>query len=153
MGRNNNNDKDMIRGFHNTARRDNHYSRFYYSWLLSLLLVLMPSLKLASQKPGEWPCFHGLNRTNLSEETGLLKAWDEKGPALLFTIPGLGEGYSSVAIAGGVIYTAGSTGNQSFLYAIDLNGKLVWKKPNGPAWTVTVSWASSYNGPKSTPDL
>ena len=52
-----------------------------------------------------------------------------------------------------MIYTAGSTGNQSFLYAFDLNGKLVWKKPNGPAWSVTVSWASSYNGPRSTPTI
>jgi outer membrane protein assembly factor BamB len=141
----------MMTGLHKTARRDFYYSRLHYSWLLSILLTIMPSLELASQKAGEWPCFHGSDRTNLSDETGLLKAWDDKGPALLFTISGLGEGYSSTAIAGGRIYTAGSAGNQSFLYAFDLNGRLVWKKPNGPAWSVTVSWASSYNGPRSTP--
>ncbi len=140
-------------GFHKTAKPDDYYSRLHYSWLLSLLLIIMPSPELASQKSGEWPCFHGSDRTNLSDETGLLKAWDEKGPALLFTISGLGEGYSSTAIAGGLIYTAGSDGNQSFLYAFDLNGRLVWKKPDGPAWLVTVSWASSYNGPRSTPTI
>ncbi len=124
-----------------------------YSSLIFFLLIIIPFSKIASQKAGEWPCFHGSDRTNISLETGLLKAWDEKGPALLFTISGLGEGYSSASIAGGLIYTAGSIGNQSFLYAFDLNGKLVWKKPNGPAWSVTVSWASSYNGPRSTPTI
>ena len=137
--------------FHNPAGRDSFYKGSPYSWLIFLLLTIIPFSKTASQKAGEWPCFHGSERTNISAETALLKAWDEKGPALLFTISGLGEGYSSVAIAGGVIYTAGSTGNQSFLYAFDLSGKLLWKKPNGAAWAVTVSWASSYNGPRSTP--
>jgi outer membrane protein assembly factor BamB len=142
-----------LTGFHKTAGPDDDYSWLNFSWLLSLLLIIIPSPELASQKAGEWPCFHGSDRTNISDETGLLKAWDEKGPSLLFTISGLGEGYSSTAIAGGLIYTAGSTGNQSFLYAFDLNGRLVWKKPNGPAWSVKVSWASSYNGPRSTPTI
>jgi outer membrane protein assembly factor BamB len=122
-------------------------------WLMSFVLALMPLCAALSQKPGEWPCFHGQDRKNISTETGLLKKWDEKGPALLFTISGLGEGYSTVAISDGIIYTAGSAGNQSFLYAFDLSGKLLWKKPNGSAWSVTVSWASSYNGPRSTPTV
>jgi outer membrane protein assembly factor BamB len=139
--------------FHKPTSTDSSHPGSRYSWLIFLLLIIMPFSRLASQKSGEWPCFHGIDRTNLSDETGLLKAWDEKGPALLFTISGLGEGYSSTAIAGGLIYTAGSNGNQSFLYAFDLKGKPVWKKPNGPAWSVKVSWASSYNGPRSTPTI
>ena len=142
-----------IQDFINQQVQTRSYSGSRYSWFIFFLLIIIPFSKIASQKAGEWPCFHGSDRTNLSDETGLLKAWDEKGPALLFTISGLGEGYSSTAIAGGLIYTAGSTGNQSFLYAFDLNGKLVWKKPNGAAWSVTVSWASSYNGPRSTPTI
>ena len=143
----------MDSGFHKQTNTDPSYYGSRYSWLIFCLLIIMPFSKLASQKAGEWPCFHGIDRTNLSDETGLLKAWDEKGPALLFIISGLGEGYSSTAIAGGLIYTAGSIENQSFLYAFDLNGKPVWKKPVGPAWSVTVSWASSYNGPRSTPTI
>jgi outer membrane protein assembly factor BamB len=139
--------------FHKTTGRDWSYPGSHYSLLIFFLLIIIPFSKISSQKAGEWPCFHGSDRTNLSAETGLLKAWNEKGPALLFTISGLGEGYSSTAISGGVIYTAGSMGNQSFLYAFDLNGRLIWKKANGPAWSVTVSWASSYNGPRSTPTI
>ena len=137
--------------FHKAISTDSYCPWFRYSWFIVCLLIIMPFSKVASQEAGEWPCFHGSDRTNLSDETGFLKAWDEKGPALLFTISGLGEGFSSTAIAGGLIYTSGSIGNQSFLFAFDLNGKLVWKKPNGAAWSVTVSWASSYNGPRSTP--
>jgi outer membrane protein assembly factor BamB len=143
----------MDPGFHETTGRDWSYPGSRYSLLIFFLLIIIPFSKISSQKAGEWPCFHGSDRTNLSAETGLLKAWNEKGPALLFTISGLGEGYSSTAISGGVIYTAGSMGNQSFLYAFDLNGRLIWKKANGPAWSVTVSWASSYNGPRSTPTI
>jgi outer membrane protein assembly factor BamB len=139
--------------FHSPAGTHSPYPGSCYSSLIFFLLLIIPFSNLASQKAWEWPCFHGIDRTNLSSETGLLKAWDEKGPALLFTISGLGEGYSSTAITGGLIYTAGSIGNQSFLYAFDLNGKPVWKKANGPAWSVTVSWASSYNGPRSTPTI
>ena len=143
----------MSSKFQKPKGKDSSYHLPLYSRILFLLLFVMSFSKLAAQKSGEWPCFHGSERTNLSEETGLQKAWDEKGPPLLFTISGLGEGYCSTAISRGLIYTAGSTGNQSFLYAFDLNGKLVWKKPNGPAWSVTVSWASSYNGPRSTPTI
>jgi outer membrane protein assembly factor BamB len=141
----------MDSGYQKSASKVSVQKGAPHSQLIFLLLIIIPFSNIVSQKAGEWPCFHGSDRTNLSGETGLLKAWDEKGPALLFTISGLGEGYSSTAIAGGLIYTAGSTGNQSFIYAFDLNGRLVWKKPNGPAWSVTVSWASSYNGPRSTP--
>ena len=143
----------MDSAYHKPERTDLYFPRSRYSWFIFYLLTIIPFSKIESQKSGEWPCFHGSDRTNLSSETGLMKAWAEKGPALLFIISGLGEGYSSTAISGGLIYTAGSTGNQSFLYAFDLNGKLVWKKPNGPAWSVTVSWASSYNGPRSTPTI
>lgn len=141
----------MISGFDKPAMKNSFFSWTHYSWFAVFILTVLPFSDIASQKAGEWPCFHGSDRTNLSVETGLLKAWDEKGPTLLFTISGLGEGFSSTAIAGGLIYTAGRNGDQSFLFAFDLNGKLVWKKPNGEAWSVKVSWASSYNGPRSTP--
>ena len=122
--------------------------------LVSLLAkdrLIRDSSVTISQDQAGWPCFHGINRDNKSTETGLLKSWPDGGPELLWSASGLGEGYSSVAVAGGLIYTAGIVGNQTYVFAFDLNGKPVWKKPNGPAWKVEVSWASSYNGPRSTP--
>lgn len=101
--------------------------------------------------PCEWPCFHGSDRQNKSVETGLMKTWPDGGPELLWSVSGLGEGYASVAIADGLIYTSGTSENQTFVFAYDLNGDLIWKKPNGSAWKVEVSWARGYDGSRSTP--
>ena len=37
------------------------------------------------------------------------------------------------------------------MFAYDLNGKLLWEKSNGQAWSTTMSWARTYTGPRSTP--
>ena len=105
----------------------------------------------AAQTKSEWPCFHGITRTNQSTETGLLKKWPASGPSLLWTVSGLGEGYSTVSIAGGKLFTAGKLENQTWVFAYDLNGKLIWKKPNGRAWSTTMSFATGYTGSRSTP--
>jgi outer membrane protein assembly factor BamB len=118
---------------------------------LLFFIALRPYSDSIAQVAEEWPCFHGSDRTNKSQETGLLKKWPAEGPKLLFTINGLGEGYSSVSVADGFIYTAGKYEDQTYVFAFDLSGKLVWKMPNGKAWTTTLSWASSYTGPRSTP--
>ena len=41
--------------------------------------------------------------------------------------------------------------NQTWVFSFDLEGKPVWKKPNGKAWSTTLSYASSYTGSRSTP--
>jgi outer membrane protein assembly factor BamB len=99
----------------------------------------------------EWPCFHGSDRTNRSVETGLLTTWPKAGPNLIWSDSGLGEGYSTVSIAANRIYTAGTKNNQAYVYAFDLNGKLVWATPNGPAWQTDKSWARGYTGSRGTP--
>ena len=99
--------------------------------LIISLLMLFTFIVSKAQTQYEWPSFHGPDQTNRSPETGLLKSWPEQGPQLVQTISGIGEGYSSVTIAGGMIFTAGSVNSQPFVYAFDMNGKLVWKKPVG----------------------
>jgi outer membrane protein assembly factor BamB len=88
-----------------------------------------------------WPQFHGPRRDNISRETGLLKRWPENGPRLVYTAKGLGHGFASVAIAGGTIYTAGNIGQQTVITALDLQGRMRWQAPNGPAWTAPVAGA------------
>ncbi|MBL7113782.1 MAG: PQQ-like beta-propeller repeat protein [Bacteroidales bacterium] len=104
-----------------------------------------------AQEKGEWPCFHGIDRTNKSKETGLLKKWPENGPEQLWMVSGLGKGYSSMSIAGGYLYTAGMIEKQTYVFAFDLNGKQVWKKQNGTSWQTTMSHARAYTGSRSTP--
>jgi len=81
-----------------------------------------------------WPEFHGPGRTNISPDCGLLKQWPEGGPRLLWTYSQCGEGYSGVIIAEAMIFTAGDFGREEMLLALDMNGRLLWKSPNGDAW-------------------
>ncbi|MBI5010300.1 MAG: PQQ-like beta-propeller repeat protein [Bacteroidia bacterium] len=119
--------------------------------ILFFFVFLILNNILSAQKGGEWPNFHGSDRTNKSAETGLMKEWPADGPVLMFTIEGLGEGYSSVSIANGVIYTAGLLNQQTHVFAFDIKGKLLWKSPNGKAWSTTMAHAVTYTGSRSTP--
>jgi len=84
---------------------------------------------------GEWPQWLGPNRDNKSQETGLLKKWPEGGPKLLWSVDGLGDGWASVSIADGLIYTTGKNSKTESVYAIELTGKKKWQTESGPAWT------------------
>ncbi len=81
-----------------------------------------------------WPEFHGPGRTNISPETGLLKKWPENGPPLVWKYSECGTGYSGVAIAEGMVFTCGDFDRAEMVMALDLNGNLLWKSPNGEAW-------------------
>jgi outer membrane protein assembly factor BamB len=94
-----------------------------------------------------WPQFHGPNRDNVSTERGLLKRWPVNGPPLLWTSRGLGHGYSGTSIANGMIFTASSIGEHTVVIALNLDGKVLWQRENGPAWT------GSYPGSRGTPTI
>ncbi|MBN1418682.1 MAG: PQQ-binding-like beta-propeller repeat protein [Planctomycetes bacterium] len=79
----------------------------------------------------EWPQFHGPRRDNKSDETGLLEEWPPEGPRLLWSVEGIGEGFSTVAIAGGLIYTTGNVGEDTVITALDLGGRRKWTAKNG----------------------
>ena len=125
------------------------------SKLTALLIVagLFASASASGQPSRDWPRFHGPSHDNKSTETGLLKKWPAAGPKLLWTATGIGTGYSSVSVADGTIYTAGTVGKITYVFAFDLDGKLKWKTPNGGAWTASrrQRYASSYAGSRSTP--
>lgn len=76
----------------------------------------------------EWPQWRGPDRDGKSKETGLLKRWPPQGPALLWFVEGLGEGYSTVSIAQGRLYTTGMIDRQEVLFALDLRGQSLWRK-------------------------
>jgi outer membrane protein assembly factor BamB len=117
------------------------------SLTLTLCLLLLATGAAGAADAPLWPQFHGPNRDNISAETGLLKAWPEGGPKLLWTAKGLGHGYSTVSTAGGILYTAGNIGKDTVVTALDLNGKTLWQVKNGPAWS------KSYPGTRGTPTI
>lgn len=98
----------------------------------------------------DWPQFHGPRRDSISLERGLLRQWPEGGPRHLWTLEGLGKGYSSVAIAGGRLFTMGDRPGPDgktaqFVMAFDLVRRSeLWAKQVGPAFN---------DGPRSTPTV
>jgi outer membrane protein assembly factor BamB len=69
----------------------------------------LPAAPAGGLKGCDWPQWRGPNRDGLSTETGLLTAWPPQGPRVLWRKP-LGRGFSSVAVAGGRLYTMFSEG-------------------------------------------
>jgi outer membrane protein assembly factor BamB len=82
----------------------------------------------------QWPQWRGPDRNGKSKETGLLASWPAEGPKLLWHTARLGNGYSTVSVADGLIYTTGTVEDQEWLFAMDLQGRLKWKVPYGSAW-------------------
>lgn len=109
-----------------------------------LLLILIASSATAA---ADWPEFRGPDRDGKSSETELLDHWGTAGPRHVWTVDGLGEGWSSAAIRGRDVYTTGMHERKEFLFAIDDAGRLRWKKEYGSAWR------RSFPGARTTPTL
>jgi len=86
--------------------------------------------------------WRGENRDGVYNETGLLKEWPADGPELLWYFEGLGDGYSSVAIANEKLYITGRDDDNLVLFVFDLKGKLLTKK------TVGKEWVENFEGPR-----
>lgn len=88
--------------------------------------------------PADWTRFRGPQCDGKCLETGLLKAWPEGGPKLLWTLQGLGRGYSSITIADGKIFTTGDRpdsdgGESQYVMAFDMKSrKELWATRIGP---------------------
>jgi outer membrane protein assembly factor BamB len=96
-----------------------------------------------------WPQFNGTRRDNRSDETGLLETWPEGGPPLSWAARGLGNGYSSVAVVDGVVYTLGNKKESEALIALDAGtGEKIWSTPFARA-----SHAAMGEGPRGTPSV
>lgn len=108
------------------------------------LLILFLASPVAAE---DWPQFRGTNRDGISPEKGLLDKWPEGGPKLLWRCDALGAGYSSAAVVGDRIYTAGTKGGQAVVFALDTGGEVLWEKPIGR------TGGGGYAGPRSTPTV
>jgi outer membrane protein assembly factor BamB len=78
---------------------------------------------------GEWLQWRGPDRAGKSLDTGLLKDWTTQKPKLLWTAEALGEGYASVSLADGRIYTTGNQADgQAVVCMSAADGRIIWKK-------------------------
>jgi outer membrane protein assembly factor BamB len=116
---------------------------------LSCLLALSAALLAPAAAPAaEWPHWLGPNSNGSSPETGLLTRWPDKGPKVLWKVPG-GQGYSAVAVAGGRAITMVQRPEGELVLALDpATGKELWKTKIAPPYRNKFG-----NGPRSTPSI
>lgn len=114
-----------------------------------LALIALISIASFTLSAADWPQWRGPNRDGVSTETGLLSSWPASGPPVVWKAEGLGEGYSSLAIAGGKIYTQGQRGRQEFVIALDAaSGKKLWETPTSRDYR-----NDRGDGPRGTPTI
>ena len=94
------------------------------------------------------PQFRGPNRDGKFPETGLLQAWPEGGPPVLWVATGLGAGYASVSVVGDTIYVPGMFGEEGYVFMLDLAGNVKGKFLYGME-----TQEKRAPGPRSTPTI
>ena len=94
---------------------------------------------------GNWSTWRGPSRDGLSAETNLLSSWQEHEPKLAWKTKGLGNGFSSVAVADGQIYTMGQRDEVTKMIALST-------KDGTKIWETDVS-SEANDGPNSTPSV
>lgn len=115
-------------------------------WQRTYLLAVYFTLGAGAALAAESPQFRGPGRDGVFRAAGLLQSWPEAGPTRLWSVSGLGEGFSSVSAAAGRIYTTGAEDGQGFVVAFDTAGDLQWKRSYGD-----VHDGGGYPGARPTP--
>ena len=117
-------------------------------WLPScagILALLAPG----AASPAQWPQWGGPNRDFTIETRGLAETWPEDGPPRLWHRT-LGEGYSSIVVDDGRLYTMYRVDEDEFSIALDAEtGETVWEHRNPSPFTEHM--ALSGPGPHATP--
>ncbi len=109
----------------------------------SLAAPTSPSARL-----GQWPQWRGPNRDGVSVETGLLTSWPAGGPKLVWKAKS-GEGYSSLAIDAGRVFTLLQDGEDETVVCWDADtGTERWR------FRYPCKYLNDYgSGPRSTPTM
>ena len=106
--------------------------------------IVLSVMLLSTSADAQW---RGPQRDGIYPEVGLLDAWPESGPQLLWSTDVIGQGFSTIAASADRVYATGLIEETGYLFAFDHKGKLVWKSSYGPEWT------GSYPGARSTPTV
>lgn len=107
-------------------------------------ILVLSACNKSVEHIAEW---RGGNRSGIYNETNLLKAWPENGPALLWENNDLGSGYGSPTITNDKLFIVGTDDSLSYLIAFDLDGNLIYKSVLGNEWVV------NYPGSRCAPTI
>ena len=113
------------------------------------IIILLALLQSCDQPFAQW---RGPDRNGIFPESNLMDQWPEDGPELLWVFEGLGRGYAAPSVTQDKIFVNGEEEGKSFLFALDLKGKLLWKSLNGKEF-LGEGFSSTYPGARSTPTV
>jgi outer membrane protein assembly factor BamB len=126
-----------------------HAARTLRTLFVTALLTLSLTTLVSNRAPADWPQWRGPNRDGISQEKGLLKTWPAGGPPRAWETVGAGSGYSSVAVAGGKLFTLGASGDREYVFAYDAgSGKRLWGTAHGRRFG-----NDRGDGPRATPTI
>ncbi|MEQ1827327.1 MAG: PQQ-binding-like beta-propeller repeat protein [Pirellula sp.] len=116
-------------------------------------LILLSIVAMSSfAKADDWVQWRGPDRTGLSKETGLAQLWPEKGPAVVWNVDHIGQGYSTVSVRGDRLFTQGNIDGQGFVLCLSTQtGAVIWKT-HPPTETEEYQHGKG-NGARGTPTL
>ncbi len=118
--------------------------------LITLFICsMLAALNGESQTISQW---RGINRDGNYSEKNLLKSWPEAGPELLWLNETIGDGYGSPVISGNKLFVNGEINKVSYLFAFGLDGKLIWKSPNGSEFSGS-EYSANFPGARTTPTV
>ena len=106
--------------------------------------LMLISGEIGAQVIAQW---RGINRNGIYNEENLLQEWPNDGPALLWSVNGIGEGFSSASVTEDAIYLTGLIDTIEYVTALDLAGNHLWQTAFGPGWN------TSFNASRSTPTV
>ena len=100
--------------------------------VLSFCIAFHGFSSWSSGADNDWPRWRGEKGDANSAETGLLKSWPEEGPKLAWQCKGLGNGFSSLAIVGDLIFTMGLKEGKGVLLCLShADGSRIWETAFG----------------------
>lgn len=101
---------------------------------LFILLLSAGDLMSLGQGVAQW---RGPQRSGLYPDTALLTLWPENGPDKIWSVNGIGKGYSSPSVTEDAIFLTGLKDTTDYLMKISLKGEILWEVPVGRSWTGT----------------
>lgn len=121
-----------------------------YKWILTckpitfLIVLLFIGYTVNTQNVAQW---RGPERNGIYTDTNLLSTWPDEGPALIWSVDGIGKGFSSTAIADDAIFVTGMQDSTDYLIKLTKQGEILRKVPFGR------SWQKSFPETRTTPTI
>jgi outer membrane protein assembly factor BamB len=100
--------------------------------LLGVVATTIAANQVAGQGEERWTQWRGENRQGKSPSSGLNQDWEKNPPKLVWKKEGVGNGFASLSIAEGMIFTTGNFNNDQengqFAVAMDVEtGEVKWR--------------------------